>query len=107
MMLRGEPFEPGSRQEAEERGVRMVMQELNLLPTLTVAENIYIHSMPRRMGIINDRAMNVAAQQAIDAVGLQDVRPGDLVASLGVGQRRIGRDRGGVLAKKMRGAGVG
>src|SRR4051812_9945776 len=46
MTLRGQAYAPPSRREAEECGVRMVMQELNLLPTLTVAENIYIDSMP-------------------------------------------------------------
>src|SRR6188508_3091353 len=48
MKLRGSPHGPRSRREAEHAGVRMVMQELNLLPTLTVAENIFIDSMPRR-----------------------------------------------------------
>src|SRR5437867_7066334 len=92
--LRGKPHAPRSRREAEESGVRMVMQELNLLPTLTVAENIFIDCMPRkwgarRCGVIDYRAMNAAAQSAIDAVGLQHIRPDQLVASLGVGQQQL------------------
>ncbi|MCQ4437642.1 ATP-binding cassette domain-containing protein, partial [Clostridioides difficile] len=39
MQLGGQPYAPASRTQAEALGVRMVMQELNLLPTLTVAEN--------------------------------------------------------------------
>ena len=85
----GDAFAPGSRKEAEHAGVRMVMQELNLLPTLTVAENIFIDSMPRRMGIIDYRTMNAAAKRAIDAVGLQNVEPDQLISSLGVGQQQL------------------
>ncbi|EQL40880.1 ribose ABC transporter ATPase [Pseudomonas aeruginosa VRFPA03] len=39
--LLGRPYAPASRREAEAVGVRMVMQELNLLPTLSVAENLF------------------------------------------------------------------
>ncbi|HBP4741598.1 TPA: sugar ABC transporter ATP-binding protein [Pseudomonas aeruginosa] len=50
--LLGRPYAPGSRREAEALGVRMVMQELNLLPTLSVAENLFLHDLPRRAGWI-------------------------------------------------------
>ena len=36
MQLGGAPYAPASRTQAEALGVRMVMQELNLLPTLSV-----------------------------------------------------------------------
>ncbi|MEX3613082.1 MAG: ATP-binding cassette domain-containing protein, partial [Burkholderia gladioli] len=39
LRLAGGAYAPASRNEAEALGIRMVMQELNLLPTLTVAEN--------------------------------------------------------------------
>ena len=42
---------------AEKLGVRMVMQELNLLPTLTVAENLFLDDMPRRMGWIDRKRL--------------------------------------------------
>jgi ribose transport system ATP-binding protein len=89
MTLAGQPHAPRTRREAEHAGVRMVMQELNLLPTLTVAENIFIDSMPRRLGVVRYRKMNDAAQRAIDGVGLTNVRPNQLVASLGVGQQQL------------------
>jgi len=46
MRYRGQAYAPGSRSEAERLGVRMVMQELNLLPTLTVAENLSSTTCP-------------------------------------------------------------
>jgi ribose transport system ATP-binding protein len=43
MQLGGDAYAPASRTQAEALGVRMVMQELNLLPTLTVAENLFLN----------------------------------------------------------------
>ena len=51
MLLAGRPYEPKSRIDAEGQGVRMVMQELNLIGNLTVAENIFIERLPSRLRI--------------------------------------------------------
>jgi ribose transport system ATP-binding protein len=89
VMLEAASYTPRSRRDAEHAGVRIVMQELNLLPTLTVAESIFIASMPHRLGMIDFTAMNARAATALREVGLQDVRPNQLVLTLGVGQRQL------------------
>lgn len=61
--LLGRPYAPASRREAEALGVRMVMQELNLLPTLSVAENLFLHDLPRRAGWIDRRRLRAAARR--------------------------------------------
>lgn len=61
--LLGRPYAPASRREAEALGVRMVMQELNLLPTLSVAENLFLHDLPRRAGWIDRRRLRAAARE--------------------------------------------
>lgn len=89
MRLGGEAFAPGSKRQAERAGVRMVMQELNLIPTLTVAENIFLDSMPARAGIIDYRTMNADAAGLTAEVGLAGVEPTRPVGSLGVGQQQM------------------
>ena len=89
MRLHGRPFAPQSKLEAEQAGVRMVMQELNLIGTLTVAENIFLDSMPGRWGLISYRKMNAAAAALLGEVGLAGVEPDRPVGSLGVGQRQM------------------
>ena len=37
----GRPFNPASKQEASVAGINMVLQELNIIPTLTIAENLW------------------------------------------------------------------
>src|SRR5690606_4741981 len=47
----GKPYAPRSKSAAESRGVQMVMQELNLVPTLSVAENLFLNRLPQRFGL--------------------------------------------------------
>ncbi len=87
--LLGRPYAPGSRREAEALGVRMVMQELNLLPTLSVAENLFLHDLPRRAGWIDRRRLRAAAREAMTQVGLEAIDPDTLVGDLGIGHQQM------------------
>lgn len=89
MELDGVPYAPGRRQEAEGRGVRLVMQELNLIPTLSVAENIFLDRMPRRLGIVQYARMNHEAREAMERVGLKGVDPTRRVEPLSIGQQQM------------------
>ncbi len=94
--LLGRPYAPASRREAEALGVRMVMQELNLLPTLSVAENLFLHDLPRRAGWIDRRRLRAAAREAMAQVGLEAIDPDTLVGDLGIGlvTLMVGRELG-------------
>ncbi|WP_171896274.1 sugar ABC transporter ATP-binding protein, partial [Pseudomonas aeruginosa] len=73
----------------EALGVRMVMQELNLLPTLSVAENLFLHDLPRRAGWIDRRRLRAAAREAMAQVGLEAIDPDTLVGDLGIGHQQM------------------
>jgi len=89
MSLAGRPYEPKSRAEAEAAGVRMVMQELNLIGNLTVAENVFIETLPSRFGFIDYRKLNEDARAVMRKVGLEDVDPATPVKLLGVGRQQM------------------
>ncbi|MDI6449946.1 sugar ABC transporter ATP-binding protein [Anaerobaca lacustris] len=89
MYLDGQAYRPGGRRQAEAAGVRMVMQELNLISNLSVAENIFIERLPSRLGFIGYKALNRAARDAMDQVGLSQIDPSTPVVSLGVGQQQM------------------
>jgi ribose transport system ATP-binding protein len=87
MRLAGEPYAPASPSQATARGVAFVHQELNLFPNLSVAENVFLHALPRR-GPFLDRARLLARTRALlEEVGL-DVQPGALVEDLAPGERQ-------------------
>ena len=89
MRLQGRPFDPADKRQAERAGVQMVMQELNLIATLTVAENIFFDSMPNRAGVIDYRRMNAEAAALMADIGLVGIEPQCPVGSLGVAQQQM------------------
>lgn len=71
----GRPLEVTGPKHALETGISIIHQEFNLMPHLSVAENIFIGREPRRGGILSDRELNRTARGLIDRLGLPlDVR---------------------------------
>src|SRR5258707_4329171 len=93
MQLAGALYAPASRSDAEALGVRMVMQELNLLPTLSVAENLLLTRLPKRKGFkfgwIDRAALREDARHAMQQVGLDAIDPDTLVGELGIGHQQM------------------
>ena len=77
-----------SPQDAFDRGIAMVYQELSLVPGLTVAENILLGRTPKRRGLIDWRATNAQARAVLARMGVAidvSARTGDL----GVAQQQV------------------
>ena len=89
MRYRGAAYAPGSRSQAERLGVRMVMQELNLLPTLTVGENLFLDNLPSCAGWINRKRLRQMATVSMAQVGLDAIDPDTLVGELGIGHQQM------------------
>jgi ribose transport system ATP-binding protein len=89
MQLDGRTYQPAGKADAEAHGIRMVMQELHLIPNLSIAENIFIEKLPSRFGFVNYRKLNFAAGQVMQRVGLGDIEPDVPVRRLGVGQQQM------------------
>src|SRR2546426_1204742 len=62
---------PHSPKAAEAVGISTVYQEVNLIPHLSVAENICLGRQPTRFGMIRWRAMARRAEQALARVDLK------------------------------------
>lgn len=69
--LDGAEIAPGSTVEAQELGIGTVYQEVNLLPNLTVAQNLMFGREPRRFGLVNSRAMRAEAKEMMRQYGLE------------------------------------
>jgi ABC-type sugar transport system ATPase subunit len=48
------------------RGIVLISQELTLAPTLSVAENVYLGRLPRRMGFVDWRTVHRHAREVLD-----------------------------------------
>jgi ribose transport system ATP-binding protein len=84
MILDGRPVSFASPREAKEAGVSTVFQELSLVPTLTVAENLFLGRLPTRAGLVSRRRLPALAREALARVGAEvslDAKVGSLPRS--------------------------
>jgi ABC-type sugar transport system ATPase subunit len=85
LLLEGKPIRFSSPAEALQRGVAMVFQETNLIPSMSVAQNIFLGTE----GFFNRlRGVNIAAQQHLQRLNFP-VDPGALVSSLGAAKKQM------------------
>ena len=80
ILIDGEPVSFSSPAEAQRAGIRTVYQEIDLLPNLSVAENIMLGREPRRWGAIDWRATRRQAVEALAELGL-DIDPASILSS--------------------------
>ena len=74
LTLAGEVVRFGSPHDAQRAGISTVYQEIDLLPNVSVAENIALGREPRRAGLIDWRRIRREAQEALADLGL-DIDP--------------------------------
>ncbi len=87
----GQEVEFTSPLQAQQAGIAMVYQDLSLVPSLSVAENIFITHKPENSGLfLRNSRLNKAAKPILDSLGvLDDLDPARLVSDLSVGQQQL------------------
>ena len=80
----GREVDYSSTADAEAAGVGMVFQEFSLVPTLSVARNIFLNHEPRRFRMIDDKAMVRRAGEILQGMGV-DLDPRAEVQTLPTG----------------------
>ncbi|NIH11377.1 MAG: sugar ABC transporter ATP-binding protein [Serratia symbiotica] len=74
--------------ERQNKGIITIYQEFNLLPNMTVAENMFLGREPCRRLIVDSKAVNQKAQVILDYLQL-NVAPTTTVARLSVAQQQM------------------
>lgn len=90
ILYEGRPADLRSPAASRELGIRVIYQEFNLVPTLTVAENICLGDYPpgRLHGTVSWVAMKRRAKEVLDRLG-EDIPVDTRVRSLSVAQQQI------------------
>lgn len=89
MLFDGQAHHPQNIEDAEAKGIYMVMQELNLFPTLNVAENLCFKKLGARFGVIRQADIHQRTRKALARVGLNDMPTHTPVSELGVGKQQL------------------
>ena len=98
--LDGQPVSVTGPRHAQELGISIIHQEFNLMPDLTVAQNIFIGREPRTGGfLLGERALNARAQELIDRLHLP-LQPTPGGGPADGGQAADGGDRQGAVVRR-------
>ncbi|GAA2001631.1 sugar ABC transporter ATP-binding protein [Nakamurella flavida] len=81
MTLDGESYAPTSPSDALDRGVALIHQEIRMVPSLSVAENIFLGRLPVRGGKVDTGSMVRQSREVLDLLGI-DLDPRRSVVGL-------------------------
>ena len=84
ILIDGSSVTIDSAMAAEEAGVAVIYQEFNLVPELTVAENLFLGREKRKFGLVDSSGEKKEATRWLEQIGLDidpDVRCGELTVA--------------------------
>ena len=84
----GRTYSEMNPRSARAEGIRMIYQEFQDAPTLSVAENISLGRLPSRSGVVSKRAMRRRAEKVLREMNV-NLDPNATVGSLRVGERQV------------------
>jgi len=91
ILFEGKPVSIRSPYDAQLLGVSTIYQELNLVPDMTVAENIFLGREPMRiasLGIVDRKLLEKRARELLATFNLE-VDPRAIVKTLGIAQQQM------------------
>jgi ribose transport system ATP-binding protein len=86
--LAGRPVHFPSPLAAQQAGISTIYQEINLVPLMSVARNLFLNREPRRFGIIDSGAMKRDARRILHDYGV-DVNVARPLRELGLGAQQM------------------
>ncbi|MGI6269724.1 MAG: sugar ABC transporter ATP-binding protein [Candidatus Howiella sp.] len=88
MTIFGEKVGDMTPKKAQEMGVAIIHQELNMCTHLTVAENIFLGREMTKTGLLSDREMNRRAAEVLQDLRI-DISPTETVGDLAVSKQQM------------------
>ena len=89
ILIDGKPTPIRNTVEAERAGIAIIHQELNLIPQLSVMENLFLGREPSRFGVVDSAAMRKQARKWLDMVGAERIDPQAEAGHLSIGQQQL------------------
>ncbi len=91
MFYKGKIWKPSNALEAARNGIGIIVQEIGTIPTISVAENIFLGNYDRfrRYGMINRRQMYKAAQLVLEKLNIVGVDASATTDTYSIEQRKL------------------
>jgi ribose transport system ATP-binding protein len=89
LIFKGKPVKFKDPREAQQAGIAIIHQELNLIPYLSITENLFLgRELKNTWGFLDKQAMRLKAEELLQKLKLS-VNPDTLIAELKVGQQQV------------------
>lgn len=77
--------------QAEEMGISVIHQELNIIPYLTVAQNMFLGKelVYGKTGILHKKEMHQRTKESLKELGVTTIHPNDIAGDLSVGKQQM------------------
>ncbi|MFU9138537.1 sugar ABC transporter ATP-binding protein [Erwinia tasmaniensis] len=86
--VKGEPVQFNDTLDALRSGISMIHQELNLVPHMTVAENIWLGREPMKYGFVNHRQLNKLTRDLLSKLNIR-LTPEKMVGDLSIASQQM------------------
>lgn len=86
--LDGQPINPKNPTQASALGIGIVHQELSVIGSISVAENVLVNAEPSRWGVIDRRALAQQTREHLKRVGL-DIDPRRQAGELSIAEQQL------------------
>jgi len=88
LIIKGQTIHNFTPKQAQNLGISIIHQELNLCPHLTVAENIFLGREKTKFGLLSKKLINQEATKYLKQLGVE-ISPDALVSSLPVSKQQM------------------
>lgn len=89
IFLHGEEVSFSNTSQSQEKGIAIIFQEFNLVPNLTVVQNMFLgRELRNKFGLIDMQRQVKEARRLLDFLKA-DISPNEKVSNLGVAQQQI------------------
>lgn len=90
-IFRGAPWKPESMIDAQNNGISMVLQEMNTISGVTVAENLFAGQESRfsKFGFVSKRKMEEAANKLLEDFGIRHIQASATIDQYGFEDRKL------------------
>ncbi|HEY6978901.1 MAG TPA: sugar ABC transporter ATP-binding protein, partial [Chitinophagaceae bacterium] len=89
IVYKNQPVHFQNTRQAQDAGIAIIHQELNLIPYLTITENIFLgREITNGLGMLDKKKMQRRTKEILEKLKL-DIDPDTKIASLKVGQQQV------------------
>mgnify|MGYP005771135735 CR=1 FL=1 len=89
IFINGQAVRIENNAASQKLGISIIYQELNTIPNVSIAENIFVGREKRKRGLNDRNSMNKEPERLLEQVGLRGVTPNTIAGTLSTAQKQM------------------